>query len=64
MLVIYNILLIFLLPLAMYKLYWPKPGKPAVGRRWLEHFGISPKWAKADIWFHTVSVGEVLAAAP
>jgi len=64
MLVIYNILLIFLLPLAMYKLYWPKPGKPAVGRRWLEHFGISPKWAKADIWFHTVSVGEVLAVAP
>ncbi len=64
MLLIYNILLIFVLPLAMYKLYWPKLGKPAVGRRWREHFGISRRLTKPDIWFHTVSVGEVLAAAP
>ncbi|WP_137674406.1 lipid IV(A) 3-deoxy-D-manno-octulosonic acid transferase [Agarivorans sp. Toyoura001] len=61
---LYNLLLIPLLPLAMYKLYWPKVGKPNVGKRWLEHFGFSLKVSQVDIWLHTVSVGEVIAATP
>ena len=62
--IFYNILLLFLLPLAMYKLYWPKAGKPSVGKRWPEHFGVSKKVSSVDVWFHAVSVGEVLAAIP
>jgi 3-deoxy-D-manno-octulosonic-acid transferase len=62
---IYNLLLMLLLPIALYKLHWPRAGKPKVGRRALEHFGISPKTNQpVDLWFHAVSVGEVLAAAP
>ncbi|WP_411993334.1 lipid IV(A) 3-deoxy-D-manno-octulosonic acid transferase [Agarivorans sp. DSG3-1] len=61
---LYNLLLIPLLPLAMYKLYWPKTGKPSVGKRWIEHFGFGEKATNMDLWFHTVSVGEVIAATP
>ncbi|UPW18555.1 lipid IV(A) 3-deoxy-D-manno-octulosonic acid transferase [Agarivorans sp. TSD2052] len=61
---LYNLLLIPLLPLAMYKLYWPKAGKPSVGKRWVEHFGFSKKVTGVDLWLHTVSVGEVIAATP
>ncbi|WP_220719823.1 lipid IV(A) 3-deoxy-D-manno-octulosonic acid transferase [Agarivorans litoreus] len=61
---LYQLLLVLVLPLALYKLYWPRAGKPSVGKRWLEHFGLSQKVAKVDLWFHAVSVGEVLAAIP
>ena len=41
---------------------------PAYGERWLERFGIFTKpdfvQGKKAIWFHTVSVGEFIAAVP
>ncbi|WP_432468743.1 lipid IV(A) 3-deoxy-D-manno-octulosonic acid transferase [Agarivorans sp. Z349TD_8] len=61
---LYQLLLLIFLPFAMYKLYWPKRGKPAVGKRWPEHFGLGKKIAPVDLWLHTVSVGEVIAATP
>lgn len=54
-------------PFFIYSLYKKKFGKPAVGKRWKEHFGITPKLlnpSKGVIWFHAVSVGEVIAATP
>jgi 3-deoxy-D-manno-octulosonic-acid transferase len=61
---LYQLLLFLVLPFAMYKLYWPRAGKPSVGKRWPEHFGLSKKVSAVDVWFHAVSVGEVLAAIP
>ncbi|MDO6764327.1 lipid IV(A) 3-deoxy-D-manno-octulosonic acid transferase [Agarivorans sp. 1_MG-2023] len=62
--ILYQLLLFAFLPIAMYKLYWPKAGKPNVGKRWVEHFGFGKKVSNVDLWFHAVSVGEVIAATP
>ena len=59
--------MILVSPFFLYSLYKKKAGKPAVGNRWKEHFGVTPKLiipSKGVIWFHAVSVGEVIAATP
>ena len=64
---IYSLLLYIVSPFFLYSLYKKKTGKPAIGARWKEHFGITPKLPdpqKEVIWFHAVSVGEVIAASP
>lgn len=62
---LYNLLLMLILPIALFKLHWPKKGKPIIGRRWPEHFGWSAALEQpVDLWFHAVSVGEVLASIP
>ena len=64
---IYSLLLYIVSPFFLYSLYKKKTGKPAVGARWKEHFGITPKLPepqKEVMWFHVVSVGEVIAATP
>lgn len=67
---IYTTILTLLAPVFLFSLYRNKPGKPDIGRRWREHFGLTPPLAVSDgvsvhpIWIHAVSVGEVLAATP
>ncbi|WP_261834509.1 lipid IV(A) 3-deoxy-D-manno-octulosonic acid transferase [Vibrio ishigakensis] len=63
--IFYTIVLAILSPLLLYKLLKRKHGKPNVGNRWTEYFGItSPIEGINPIWFHTVSVGEIIAATP
>ncbi|WP_136487199.1 lipid IV(A) 3-deoxy-D-manno-octulosonic acid transferase [Vibrio sp. H11] len=62
---IYTLLLALLSPLFLYSLYKTKPGKPAFGSRWKEHWGYTPQVkAHRPIWIHAVSVGESIAAIP
>lgn len=60
----YNLLLIPALLFACYRLYWPQRGKLRFGKRWKEHFGLGqPLKQPVDLWFHAVSVGEVIASS-
>ena len=62
---IYTLILSLASPLLLYGLYKSKPGKPNFGKRWKEHFGITPQTqGKSPIWIHAVSVGESIAAMP
>ncbi|MBL4297107.1 lipid IV(A) 3-deoxy-D-manno-octulosonic acid transferase [Vibrio fluvialis] len=62
---IYTLLLVLASPILLYSLYKKKPGKPAFGARWKEHWGMTPKvTAQKPIWIHAVSVGESIAAIP
>ncbi|WP_261885119.1 lipid IV(A) 3-deoxy-D-manno-octulosonic acid transferase [Vibrio pomeroyi] len=62
---IYTLILSLASPLLLYGLYKSKPGKPSFGKRWKEHFGITPQvQGKSPIWIHAVSVGESIAAVP
>jgi len=63
----YRLLLILIAPIFLIGLYKSKPNKPKFGKRWKEHFGITPVIKKPfqdPIWIHAVSVGEVLAISP
>lgn len=63
---LYTLLLTLVAPFFLYGLYKKKPNKPFVGKRWKEHFGLSPRIENADnpVWIHAASVGEVLAITP
>ncbi|MCG9639566.1 lipid IV(A) 3-deoxy-D-manno-octulosonic acid transferase [Vibrio sp. Isolate34] len=62
---IYTLILSLASPLFLYGLYKSKPGKPSFGKRWKEHFGMTPQiQGKNPIWIHAVSVGESIAAVP
>ena len=69
---LYTLLLTLVSPFFLYSLYKSKPNKPKFGKRWKEHFGFTPalKTEKNNtdnsyvVWFHTVSVGETIAATP
>lgn len=61
---LYNILLWPALLFACYKLYWPRKGKLPFGSRWVEHFGFGKSFKSPDLWYHAVSVGEVIASVP
>ncbi|TXY10368.1 3-deoxy-D-manno-octulosonic acid transferase [Vibrio mimicus] len=63
---LYTLLLTLAAPFLLYGLYRHKQGKPSVGKRWKEHFGITPplKTATPPIWIHAASVGETLAVTP
>lgn len=63
---LYTLLLILIAPFFMWGLYRKRDGKPSVGSRWKEHFGITPplKTTNQPIWIHAVSVGETLAVSP
>lgn len=65
---LYTLVLTLIAPLFLYGLFKRKQGKPSVGKRWKEHFGFTPNLSQVDdqpvIWFHAVSVGEVIAVSP
>ena len=64
---IYSFLLMLISPFFLFSLYKSKPNKPKFGKRWKEHFGFTPtlQTTSSDVaWFHTVSVGETIAATP
>ncbi|TEW56618.1 3-deoxy-D-manno-octulosonic acid transferase [Psychromonas sp. RZ22] len=64
---LYSLLLLIVAPFFIYSLYKSKPNKPKFGKRWKEHFGFTPTLdnpSKYVVWFHTVSVGETIAATP
>jgi len=65
---IYSLIFTLLLPFILIRLLIRARKAPAYGERWLERFGIFTKpnfvQVKKAIWFHTVSVGEFIAAVP
>ncbi|GHW66648.1 TPA: lipid IV(A) 3-deoxy-D-manno-octulosonic acid transferase [Vibrio cholerae] len=63
---LYTLLLTLASPFLMWGLYKQRDGKPLVGSRWKEHFGITPPLEshQSPIWIHAVSVGETLAVSP
>ena len=71
---IYSLVFCLLLPVILVRLMIRARKAPAYGERWLERFGIfkvkqaravgSKPLKKDAIWFHTVSVGEFIAAVP
>ncbi|MEH6343919.1 MAG: lipid IV(A) 3-deoxy-D-manno-octulosonic acid transferase [Bermanella sp.] len=65
---IYSLIFTLLLPFILIRLAMRARKTPAYGERWLERFGIftKPNFAqgKQAVWFHTVSVGEFIAAVP
>ncbi|AUL94325.1 3-deoxy-D-manno-octulosonic acid transferase [Vibrio vulnificus] len=40
---LYTLLLALAAPLLLFGLYRSKPNKPKFGKRWKEHFGITPR---------------------
>lgn len=63
---IYTLVLYFLTPFVLLRLYFLGVRNPAYRKRWQERFGFFT-WKKNDkpiIWLHAVSVGEVNAATP
>ena len=62
---LYGLVLLLALPWVWGRLLWKARLDPAYGRRIGERFGGSPaELAGGVIWFHTVSAGETIAAAP
>lgn len=64
--IIYTLLLIIVAPLYLYPLLKKTKGKPTIGHRWKEYFGITSPCISnhKPIWIHAVSVGETIAATP
>lgn len=62
---LYTLLLYFLLPLALLRLWWRGRRNPAYRHRWRERLGRLPRVPDGGvIWVHAVSVGEAQAAQP
>ena len=62
----YTLVFYCALPLILLRLLWRAVAAPAYAKRWGERFAFFPPLAtgKKVIWFHTVSVGEFIAALP
>lgn len=62
----YTLLFILILPAVLIRLWIRGRQAPAYRKRLAERFGMVnfPKQAQHGIWFHTVSVGEFIAAIP
>jgi 3-deoxy-D-manno-octulosonic-acid transferase len=64
-LLLYRCLLWLALPVVLLRLWWRGRNDPAYKPRWRERFGVYPQPITPNsIWFHTVSAGESIAAAP
>ena len=62
---LYRLVLFFAYPLVRIRLSWRSRREPAYGERIQERFGVVPASVpQAPVWFHTVSAGETIAAAP
>src|SRR3954463_7622356 len=62
----YTFIFYLAVPIILLRLLWRAIAAPAYARRWSERFAFfSPLTTnKKVIWFHTVSVGEFIAALP
>ncbi len=62
---VYQLLLGLAYPLVRARLAWRGRREPAYRERVAERFGhVSPELPRGAVWFHTVSAGETIAAAP
>ena len=62
---LYNVLLWLALPFAWLRLFVRARREPAYAERRAERFGrVPPEVGRDVVWFHTVSAGETIAAAP
>lgn len=63
---IYTSIFYLAVPFILLRLLWRAFAAPAYAKRWSERFAFfkPPKTDKKVIWFHTVSVGEFIAALP
>jgi len=62
---IYPLILLLALPLVWLRLAWRARREPEYGKRRAERFGhVAESVRTGPIWFHTVSAGETIAAAP
>lgn len=63
---LYIVLSYLLLPATLIRLTWRSRNNPAYKQRWRERFAFVaiPKKYQHGVWFHAVSVGEVIAATP
>ncbi len=61
---LYDRIISLLVPLALFRLWWKGRLNPAYRQRWGERLGWDLPTKPCMIWFHTVSVGETVAAAP
>jgi 3-deoxy-D-manno-octulosonic-acid transferase len=62
---LYSLLFTLLMPFIVIRLIMRARKAPAYGQRWWQRFGFFKAPAKSGgIWFHTVSMGEFIAAAP
>lgn len=65
----YTLILTLLMPIIVVRLFMRARKAPAYGQNWWQRFGLftgpqATMGQQGGIWFHTVSVGEFLAAAP
>ena len=62
---LYQAALVLARPLVHVRLWWRARREPEYGKRQRERFGHTPSSVqKYPIWFHTVSAGETISAAP
>ncbi len=62
---IYSLLFYISMPFVLVRLLWRTRRNPAYGKRWAERFSHIPFTVKQNgIWWHSVSMGETLAAIP
>jgi len=63
---IYTIIFYLSVPFILLRLLWRAVAAPAYAKRWNERFAFFPALVthKKVVWFHTVSVGEFIAALP
>lgn len=62
---LYNILLTLALPWMWARLFWRARAEPEYAERMPERFGVLPRHLpKNAVWFHCVSAGETIGAAP
>lgn len=62
---LYSLLMYFLTPYLILRLWWKGRRLPAYKQRIMERFFLSRKnYPAIDVWLHAVSLGEVIAATP
>ena len=62
---LYRVVLWFFTPILILRLFWRSLGEPEYSKRIAERFGyVSSQISTGRIWFHTVSAGETISAAP